>query len=151
MRDGYVSGKGRAVFGYGGMYEGDWAMGFPSGYGKGVTRSGVKYEGEVRDGLAHGQGKAILRDGTEYEGEFDRGCFIGDKIYQNRSGWAFKTTYGVIKRGYSKAKVKSKLGSPHSISSDNDMEVWYYDFGPNQKLYIYFVGDEVFEVKNMKV
>jgi hypothetical protein len=71
----------------------------------------------------------------------------GIKVPIGPSEVTFKTPYGIIKKGYSKEKVKSILGNAHHMTSHENTDIWYYYFNDEQRLFVYFIDDKVVEVK----
>ena len=71
-----------------------------------------------------------------------------EKLYGKEEITFFSTPYGNIEKGQTMAAIMHLLGNPYRIVSEGDNEIWYYDFGDNENLFIYFLRDKVIDVKD---
>jgi len=71
-----------------------------------------------------------------------------EKLYGKEEITFFATPYGNIEKNQTMAAVMNILGNPYRIASEGDNEVWYYSFGDNENLFIYFLRDKVIDVKD---
>ncbi|UCG35794.1 MAG: outer membrane protein assembly factor BamE [Candidatus Omnitrophota bacterium] len=58
----------------------------------------------------------------------------------------YQTTAGTIKKGYTKEQVVKVLGQPHHMRSRGGVVAWYYSFGKNKSLFVYFIDDKLTDV-----
>ncbi len=59
----------------------------------------------------------------------------------------FRTAYGDIPKGVSMSEVMSIFGQPYAISSQRESEIWSYDFGSNERIFVYFIKGKTVSVK----
>ena len=60
----------------------------------------------------------------------------------------FETPYGEIQKGSSMVEVMHVLGNPTKIFTTGDGETWYYYYSDNKRVFVYFTGREVTDVKS---
>lgn len=67
---------------------------------------------------------------------------------QSEDATIFATAYGDISEGSSMPDVMYVLGNPHHISCQEKNELWYYNFGKDKNLFVYFINGKVVGVKD---
>jgi len=60
----------------------------------------------------------------------------------------FSTPYGEIEKGASEAEVVAVLGIPQRIFSGDEGVNWYYNFGEDKGLFVYFMDGKVTRVRS---
>ena len=62
----------------------------------------------------------------------------------------FETPYGKIHEGSSMVNVMRPLGNPDDINvlPKERAELWYYHFGDDKKIYVYFIDKKVVKVRD---
>ena len=60
----------------------------------------------------------------------------------------FTTPYGNIQKGSTQKQVKQILGEPKYSKANKDIDVWYYYFNENSRLFVYFRDGKVIDVSN---
>ena len=62
----------------------------------------------------------------------------------------FDTPFGKIPQGMGMPDVMNVLGNPHDITvlPQERAELWYYYFGDDKKIYVYFVDKKVSKVRD---
>lgn len=62
----------------------------------------------------------------------------------------FDTPYGEINQGSTITDVMATLGNPDDINvlPEEKAELWYYYFGEDKKVYVYFVNKKVVKVRD---
>lgn len=61
-------------------------------------------------------------------------------------GKGYYTSFGNIPRGFSQEQVKQMLGEPKYSRTYKDIDVWYYYFNQNSRLFVYFRDGKVMNV-----
>jgi len=79
--------------------------------------------------------------GTHYE----EGLFT---IPFGQTEVTYTTPYGIIEKGYTAEQVKAVLGNPLRISAYGNAENWYYNFGKDKRLFVYFMDGKVTMVRS---
>jgi len=75
------SGKGKAIYEDGRIYEGDFSNGMRNGRGKLSFKNGDCYEGDIVDNKMSGIGKYVWSDSTYYDGTWENDTYKDGKIY----------------------------------------------------------------------
>ena len=93
-------GFGRATYGDGSTYEGDFRRGVRDGFGTltlpasddddDEERARARYVGGWRDDVPHGDGRQISSDGCALEGTFSGGMPVGDVVSTYADGVAVR-------------------------------------------------------------
>ena len=75
---------------------------------------------------------------------FGSACYTSHKKEKTVT---FITPFGEIEKEASMGEIMSILGNPHHIVSGGSKETWYYFFGENNDLEVYFVNGRVLDIK----
>ena len=96
--DGNFSGKGRAVFRNGNIYEGQFDRGNMHGHGVLVWPNGVKYDGQFRYNALEGQGTYSFPDGSSYVGAVAAALRHGHGTFTTPDGGSYTGEWDKGKR-----------------------------------------------------
>lgn len=74
---------------------------------------------------------------------------VNSKLYAEEKPVAlidFVTPYGNIQKGYTLAQVEQILGDPTYAKASKDVDIWYYYFSEDSRLFVYFKDGKVMDV-----
>ena len=60
----------------------------------------------------------------------------------------FSTPFVDIKKSYTKDQVEKILGKLHHSKATDNVDIWYYCFGNDKRLFVYFMDGKVVEVND---
>ncbi|KKR03119.1 MAG: hypothetical protein UT30_C0038G0005 [Candidatus Uhrbacteria bacterium GW2011_GWF2_39_13] len=71
-------------------------------------------------------------------------CYADDVVVKDY----YRTTFGNILKGSTQEQVKQILGEPKYFMADKNIDVWYYYFNIDSRLFVYFRNGKVIDVGN---